>query len=86
MLQDFLIMKLIKLFLEILGWLQIALGTTLGFSLISIGLYYCWPTQTVKIISIIIVLIGFITGSLWATKIWKKYGTIEWLSGIKKIT
>jgi hypothetical protein len=79
-------MKLIKLFLEIMGWLQIALGTTLGFSLIAFRMYYCWPTQIIKTISIIIILIGFITGSVWATRIWKKYGTVEWLSGIRRIS
>jgi hypothetical protein len=79
-------MKLTKLFLEILGWLQIALGTTLGFSLIAFGIYFCWPIQTIKTISIVIVLAGFITGALWATSIWKKHGTVEWLSGIRKIS
>lgn len=86
MLKEFFTMKLTKLFLNILGWLQIALGTTLGVSLIAIGMYYCWPTQAIKTISIIIILIGFITVFVWATRIWKKYGTVEWLSGIKKIT
>jgi glucose uptake protein GlcU len=79
-------MKLTKLFLEILGWLQIALGTTLGFSLIAFAIYYCWPTPAVKAISITIVAVGFIAGSVWATKIWSKYETIEWLSGIRKIS
>ena len=79
-------MKLTKLFIEILVWLQIALGTALGFSLIAIVIYYCWPNQIIKVVSIIIASIGFITGSVWATRIWKKHGTAEWLSGIRRIS
>lgn len=79
-------MKLIKLILEIIGWLQIALGTTIGTALIAGAIYLIWPGENSKTIAFIIISAGFIAGAIWASFIWKKHGTIEWLSSIRRIT
>ncbi|MBI2731255.1 MAG: hypothetical protein HYX40_10970 [Sphingobacteriales bacterium] len=75
-----------KLILEIIGWCQIAFGTTLIFALIAAALYFSFTNNVTEIISIGIIIAGFIAGSVWATIIWRKYGTIEWLSRIRRIT
>ena len=80
------VIKLIKLILEIIGWLAITLGTTLGTALIALAVYLVWTTDFIKIISFIFISIGFILGAVSATRIWIKHGTVEWLSGIRRIS
>jgi ABC-type multidrug transport system permease subunit len=78
--------KLIEIILEIIGWFQIVLGVTLGAGLIAGIIYIKWDSDTGKVIAGIILSIGFLAGVIWATRIWKKHGTIEWLSRIRKIS
>ncbi|HRH59764.1 MAG TPA: hypothetical protein PL045_04295 [Chitinophagaceae bacterium] len=77
-------MKLFQIILEIFGWLQIVIGVTLGAGLIAGLIYLEWTNETGKIIAIIILSLGFLSSTVWATRIWIKYGTIEWLSQIRK--
>jgi hypothetical protein len=79
-------MKLIEIILEIIGWLQIAIGVTLIAGLIALVTYLIWSNKTGIIVAIIIVSIGFILGAIGATRIWKKYGTIAWLSRIGRVS
>jgi phosphotransferase system glucose/maltose/N-acetylglucosamine-specific IIC component len=79
-------MKFFEILLEIFGWLQIVVGVTLGAGLIAFVTYLKWSNETGKIIAIVIVSIGFILGAVWATRIWIKHGTINWLSRIRKIS
>ena len=75
--------KLVKILIEALGWLFIAGGTTLGAGLISFFIYYKLENETA---SIAVLVIGFLIGALWATRISIKYGTMEWLSRIRHIS
>jgi len=75
--------KVIKIVIEIIGWLAIAGGTTLAFGIISFLVYSKWENQA---IAITILVIGFVVGAIWATRISIKYGTMEWLSGIRRIS
>jgi hypothetical protein len=79
-------MKVIRFLLDLFGWLIIVFGTTAGSALVPWFIYSKWTTDTVGIISIIIISLGFLFGAIWATKIWIKYGTIEWLSSIRRIS
>jgi hypothetical protein len=78
--------KFIQIILEIIGWIQIALVTTILSGLIALPIYIKWSTDTGKLIAIAIIGIGFIAGSIWATIIWKKHGTVAWLSRIRHIS
>lgn len=75
-----------KIILEIIGWLTITLGVTLACSLIAFAVYLKWNGDSGKLIAIIIISVGFITGAIWASYIWKKTGTMQWLGGIRRIT
>ena len=67
-------------FFEILGWLRIVISPTL-LGVIVGGIYYLtYPTQNGKIIGILISIVGLIIGIIWATRVFKKYGTIWFLS------
>lgn len=79
-------MKPVEIILEIIGWLEIVLGVTLTAGIIAFVIYLKWSNGSGKVVAIIIVSIGFIIGVFWATRIWKKYGTIAWLSSITKIS
>jgi hypothetical protein len=79
-------MKLIEIILETIGWLQITLGVTFASGLVAFLIYLKWDNESGKTVSIILLLLGFIIGAIWATRIWKKYGTNAWLSRIKKIS
>jgi len=79
-------MKLFEIILEIFGWLQIVIGVTLIAGLIAFVTYLKWSNETGKVTAIIILSIGFILGAIWATRIWKKHGTIAWLSRIRRIS
>jgi ABC-type multidrug transport system permease subunit len=79
-------MKLIEIILEIIGWFQIVSGVTLCAGLIAGVIYIKWSSNTGKVISIITLSIGFLAGVIWATRIWKKHGTVAWLSGIRGIS
>ncbi|MFL5743006.1 MAG: hypothetical protein ACJ75B_22495 [Flavisolibacter sp.] len=77
-------MKLIELLLGIFGWLQIVLGVTIGAGLFALLIYLKWSSNTGQIVAIVIASVGFILGCIWATQIWKKHGTINWLSRIRR--
>jgi hypothetical protein len=79
-------MKLFEIILELFGWLQIVVGVTLAAGLLAFATYLIWNNRTGKIAGIMIISIGFIAGVIWATIIWKKHGTIAWLSGIRRIS
>jgi hypothetical protein len=47
---------------------------------LSVGLE--WESE---IISLVILVIGFIIGAIWATRVSMKHGIMDWLSGIRRI-
>jgi len=79
-------MKLLEIIFEVFGWLIIVASVTAGCALISLWIFITWPTHSVKILSLAITIIGFLGGVIWATRIWKKHGTIAWLSSIRRIS
>jgi hypothetical protein len=77
------LVKTIKILIEVVGWIAIAGGTTLAFGGIGFVVYSKWGNKTA---ALGILIIGFISGALWATRISIRYGTMEWLSGTRKIS
>ena len=74
--------KLFELFTEIVGWLQIIASPLLLSAIIGFVIYISSPNTLRLIIAIGITLIGLIIGIIWATYIWKKRGTITFVSRI----
>jgi len=71
-----------ELTMEILGWLQIVASPLLFASIIGFIIYISKPSTIRLIIAIVIATLGLIIGIFWATKIWKKKGTIHFMSRI----
>lgn len=78
-------MKIIEFLLDLLGWLQIVAGTTLAGALIGGAVYY-FDHSAGLTAGIILMSIGFVAGAIWATRIWIKHGTVQWLSRTRRIS
>lgn len=79
-------MKIVEIILEIFGWLQIVTGTALCASLVGLLVYLAWNGRSGEIVSVSIAVAGFLFGCIWASIIWRKHGTIVWLSRIRRIS
>jgi hypothetical protein len=73
-------MRFLIWFIEFLGWLRIVASPLLLFSIIGACIYFYDPTTTRLIVGLIVSFAGLVLGILWATSIWKKYGTMQFLS------
>jgi hypothetical protein len=69
-------------FLEIIGWLQITASPLLIGLLTGAVIYFLNPNLLTLIIGSIITATGFIIGIIWATRVWRKHGTMHFLSRI----
>jgi hypothetical protein len=67
---------------EVIGWLQIVASPLLGGLVIAALIYFSNPTILRLLIAIGIALIGLIVGIVFDTRIWKKQGTMHFLSRV----
>jgi ABC-type enterochelin transport system permease subunit len=79
-------MKIINIVLEIIGWFQIAFGCALAGALLGAALCQVFPSHERFTIFTIGFLLGSVIGVIWATRIWRKHGTVEWLSSYRRIS
>lgn len=73
-------MKIVELFTESLGWLKIVASPLLIGGIAGMVIYLSKPDITGLVAGLIITLAGLVTGIVWATKVWKKQGTMNFLS------
>ncbi|HEV7620538.1 MAG TPA: hypothetical protein VGO09_02325 [Flavisolibacter sp.] len=66
-------MNIFETILEIIGWLKIVASPTVGAAFIGFIIYLKWQNNTSIIIAIILLIIGFILGIIWATRSWNKH-------------
>ena len=73
-------MNLLRLIPEVIAWLQIAASPFLAGLIIG-GIVYLAKRDTVGLtIGIIIASIGLVVGMVWATKVWRRKGTVNFMS------
>ncbi|HKZ67267.1 MAG TPA: hypothetical protein VJ111_12965 [Chitinophagaceae bacterium] len=72
--------SLFELFTEIVGWLKICASPFLFGLVIGAIVYLFKPGTTRLIVAILVVTTGLCTGILWANRIWRKKGTIHFMS------
>jgi hypothetical protein len=70
-----------RILIELINWLRIAISPTLIGALIG-GLIYLKMGDDGFVLGIVTTALGGIFGVLWATKIWKKQGTTNFISRI----
>ena len=74
--------SLFELFTEIAGWLQIVASPFLIGLVVGAFVYFPKPGTARFIIAISIATTGLCIGIVWANRIWRKRGTIHFMSGI----
>lgn len=72
--------KTLKFITEALGWLRIAASPTIIGLFLGALVYNSNPSVLTLLIGILIAISGIIVGVVWATRIWKKQGTMWFLS------
>jgi len=78
--------SLFELLMEILGWIQIVASPLLIGLIIGAVIYFPKPGGTKLIIALFIAATGLLIGVIWATRDWKKNGTIHFISKISATT
>lgn len=69
-------------FTEIVGWIQIVASPFLAGLIIGAIIYFSKPDRSTLIMAIVIATIGLTFGVIWATKVWRKKGTMHFMSKI----
>lgn len=69
-----------ELITELIGWVSIAISPLLIGSLLGLLIYIFKTDRIGLILAILAAGSGLITGIVWASRIWKKEGTIQFLS------
>ena len=67
---------------EVIGWIQIVASPLLLTGMIALVYYLSKPNSTRLILGICFTTVGLIVGIIWATKVWKKRGTMDFMSRI----
>lgn len=67
---------------EVIGWLQIVASPLLAGLVVGGLIYFSNPSTLRLVIAIVVVLIGLIVGIVFATRVWKKQGTIHFVSRV----
>ncbi len=75
-------MKIIETFIKFLFWIRIVAAPTFFAAILGALLYVYNPNKTNYVIAIGIIILGLIVGIIWATRIWKKTGTVEFMSKV----
>ena len=74
--------KILEFITELKGWFQIVLSPFLIGLVIGAIIYFNKQDMIGLFIGIAVVALGLIIGIIMATKIWKKKGTMEFLSRV----
>lgn len=74
--------RVFEIFTEVIGWIQIVASPLLIGFIIGAIIYFTNPTKIRLISGIAVATIGLTIGIIWATREWKKNGTIRFMSRI----
>ena len=75
-------MKIVVFLVEFLGWLLIVASPFIPAALIAFVVYQNHHSTKGIVLSLSIATLGLLLGIFWATRIWKKKGTINYLSRV----
>jgi c-di-AMP phosphodiesterase-like protein len=75
-------MKTVDFITEMIAWLQIAVSPIIISIILAVVVYYYNQDRIGLILSILILLAGIITGVIWATRIYRKRGTVNFMAKV----
>ncbi|RYE52289.1 MAG: hypothetical protein EOP48_16820 [Sphingobacteriales bacterium] len=70
-------------FIEVIGWLQIVASPLILGLIVGTCIYLSDPTIIRLALGLVMALIGLITGIVFATRVWRKQGTINFITRVK---
>ncbi|MES2560039.1 MAG: hypothetical protein V4590_09885 [Bacteroidota bacterium] len=73
-------MRIIAFLIEIIGWIKIVASPLIIDSFIGGLIYLKWNNDAGLAAGIIVAGIGLLGGITWATTVWYKHGTMNYLS------
>ena len=73
-------MKIIEFIISFFAWLEIAVSPLIIGCVIGLIVYSQVPTEKGIVVGITIAILGLVIGIVWATRIWKRRGTVEFMS------
>lgn len=74
--------KIIKLITKTVAWLQIAVSPSLLGIGLGAAIYIYHPGRVTLIAASIFCIIGVVTGTIWATKVHRGKGTVEFMARV----
>ena len=75
-------MKVLEWLTSFFAWLQIVASPLFFGIVIGLIVYGIYPNTTGLFFCILITVIGLIIGIIVATRIWKKHGTVDFISRV----
>ena len=72
--------KKVAFIFEVLGWIRIVASPFLAGLVLGVFIYFINPFSKGMPIAICIASLGLFAGIYWANRVWKKYGTLWYLS------
>jgi hypothetical protein len=75
-------MKIFEFLTALLAWVEIAVSPLLIGSVIGVLVYAKFPSEKGIVLGLFIAALGLIIGIVWATRICKKQGTVEFMSKV----
>ncbi len=67
---------------EMVGWLQIVASPLLAAVVLAALIYFSNPTIFRLFFAIAVILLGLVVGIIFATRVWKKQGTVHFVSRV----
>jgi hypothetical protein len=75
-------MKILEWLTSFISWLQIVASPLFFGLIIGLVVYGIYPTTIGLILGIAVATLGLVVGIIFATKIWKKRGTVDFISRV----
>lgn len=75
-------MKIIEWLTSFIAWMQIVFSTLFFGVVLGLIVYGIYPTTAGLVSGIVIAVLGLTAGIIFATRIWKKQGTVDFISKV----
>ena len=75
-------MKILEWLTSFIAWLQIVFSPLFFGVIAGLIVYGIYPTTTGLIIGIVIASLGLTIGIIFATRVWRKQGTVDFISRV----
>lgn len=74
--------KVLEFITKTIAWIQIAASPSLLGVGLGAAIYFCHPGRLTLIAGSVFCIIGVVTGTIWATKVHRRKGTVEFMARV----